>query len=388
MGVKVQQKKGTKDWYLVIHRNNQRKTKKIGSKAAAEAAKKEVEKALALEDLGIRSFEKPKAPLLRDYYEDFKQAVVRGLKPNTQAIYTNNFTKHILPVLGHLPLDRITRMDIEKFVTRLVDEPVTVERKKGYPKKINLARPTIRMILANLKTCLNHAVEHEVIPKNPATRLTKLYKHAPERTTEIQPLNEKEVCRFLTAVAQNSSKHYALFLCALHTGMRSGELAGLQWDDIHFEERYLFVRRQVVWNIEQTTKGNAMRRIDLSNALVQALLALKKQRREEYLKNGQNEIPKWVFCNEEGKPADMPNIKARHFKARLKDAKLRPIRFHDLRHTFATLLIQNGEPLAYVQNQLGHSTIKLTVDTYTHWMPGKNREAMDRLPSVGIAGIS
>jgi len=66
----------------------------------------------------------------------------------------------------------------------------------------------------------------------------------------------------------------------------------------------------------------------------------------------------------------------------LEKAGLKKIRFHDLRHTFATLLIQNGEPIAYVQEQLGHSSIKLTVDTYTYWMPGKNREAMDRLPAI------
>ena len=78
----------------------------------------------------------------------------------------------------------------------------------------------------------------------------------------------------------------------------------------------------------------------------------------------------------------MPNLKSRHFHPCLEKAGLRRIRFHDTRHTFATLLIQNGEPIAYVQKQLGHSSIKLTVDTYCHWMPGKNREAMDRLPTL------
>lgn len=78
----------------------------------------------------------------------------------------------------------------------------------------------------------------------------------------------------------------------------------------------------------------------------------------------------------------MYNLKARHFYPLLKKPGLPRIRFHDLRRTFATLLIQNGEPIACVQKQRGHSSIKLTVDTYTHWMPGKNREAMDKLPAL------
>ena len=81
-------------------------------------------------------------------------------------------------------------------------------------------------------------------------------------------------------------------------------------------------------------------------------------------------IPEWVFANREGNPADMANLKTRHFFKCLARAKLRRIRFHDLRHTYASLLIQNGESLAYVRDQLGHSTIKLTVDIYGHLVPG------------------
>ena len=162
--------------------------------------------------------------------------------------------------------------------------------------------------------------------------------------------------------------------------MRCGELAGLQWNDVDFNGKHLLVKRQVVWGRVQTTKGNNTSRIDLSTALLNALKTLKRKRQEEWLRKGENEIPKWVFCNRDGNPVDMPNFKTRHFYKCLGKAGLRKIRFHDLRHTFATLLLQNGEPIAYVKDQLGHSSIKLTVDTYCHWMPGKNREAMDRLP--------
>ena len=108
----------------------------------------------------------------------------------------------------------------------------------------------------------------------------------------------------------------------------------------------------------------------------------RRQRKETWLAKGNNEIPNWVLCNREGNPLDMHNVKNRHFYKFLGKAGLRRIRFHDLRHTFASLLIQNGESLAYVKDQLGHSSIKLTVDVYGHLVPGANRQAVNKLPSL------
>jgi integrase len=93
-----------------------------------------------------------------------------------------------------------------------------------------------------------------------------------------------------------------------------------------------------------------------------------------------------VFCNREGNPEEIHNLKNRYFFRCLTKAGLRHIRFHDLRHTFASLLIQNGESLAYVKDQLGHSSIKMTVDVYGHLVPGANRQAVNRLPSLRTAG--
>ena len=133
------------------------------------------------------------------------------------------------------------------------------------------------------------------------------------------------------------------------------------------------------------TKTNKIRRVDISDDLLVALHDLKKKRMEEWLAKGKNEVPEWVFCNQEGHPADMQNVKNRHFRKCLTKAGLRTIRFHDLRQTFASLLIQNGEPLAYVKEQLGHWSIKMTVDVYGHLVPGANRQAVNGLPSLRAA---
>jgi integrase len=115
---------------------------------------------------------------------------------------------------------------------------------------------------------------------------------------------------------------------------------------------------------------------------VEALQELKKARKEDWLAKGQNEMPEWVFCNFEGKLLDTNNLRNRALHKCLEAAELRTIRLHDLRHTFASLLIQNGESLAYVKDQMGHSSIKVTVDIYGHLVPGANRQAVNRLPTA------
>ena len=146
--------------------------------------------------------------------------------------------------------------------------------------------------------------------------------------------------------------------------------------------RYADPNGRIVRGKVTTTKTDRTRRVDLSDALLYALTELKKQRKEEWLAKGYNEIPLWVFCNLEGNPLDPFNLKYRHFQKCLEQCGLRRIRFHDLRHTFASLLIQNGEPLAYIKDQLGHSSIKMTVDVYGHLEPGALREAVNKLPSL------
>ena len=145
---------------------------------------------------------------------------------------------------------------------------------------------------------------------------------------------------------------------------------------------FQIVRRQFVRGLIQATKTDKIRRVDLSDDLLTTLKELQRQRREQWLAKGNSTIPDWVVCNRDGNLIDMHNIKNRHFYKSLEKAGLRRIRFHDLRHTFATLLLQNGESLAYVRDQLGHSSIRLTVDTYGHLVPGANRQAVNKLPSL------
>lgn len=117
----------------------------------------------------------------------------------------------------------------------------------------------------------------------------------------------------------------------------------------------------------------------MSKQLTETLKALLLERKKETLKNGWGELPPWVFLSETGTMLDGDNLRQRVHRGTLKKAGLRAVRLHDLRHAFASLLIQNGESLAYVKEQLGHHSIQITVDTYGHLVPGGNRQAVDRL---------
>jgi len=117
----------------------------------------------------------------------------------------------------------------------------------------------------------------------------------------------------------------------------------------------------------------------MSAQLTQTLRELRGARKTEALQRGWGRVPDWLFCTEDGGALDGDNLRHRVFYKVLEKAQLRRVRFHDLRHTFASLLIAQGASLAYVRDQLGHASIQLTVDTYGHLVPGANRQAVDRL---------
>lgn len=132
-----------------------------------------------------------------------------------------------------------------------------------------------------------------------------------------------------------------------------------------------------------TPKSGESRRVDLSRELTATLETLQFDRQFEAAARGWKEIPPWVFCNEKGQPLNQNRIRQKFFRL-LKGAGVRQVRFHDLRHSFASLLLQNGESPVYVKDQMGHSSIQVTVDLYGHLIPGGNKQAVDRLDTPAL----
>src|SRR5262249_51907994 len=152
----------------------------------------------------------------------------------------------------------------------------------------------------------------------------------------------------------------------------------LQWDDLNMAGRFIEVRRSLTHGAMTTPKSGESRRVDMSRELTETLTTLQIDRQLEAITRGWKEQPVCVFCDEQGRMFHH-NVVRKAFHALLKSAGVRRVRFHDLRHPFASLLLQNGESPVYVKEQMGHSSIQVTVDLYGHLIPGGNQQAVDRL---------
>ena len=182
---------------------------------------------------------------------------------------------------------------------------------------------------------------------------------------------------------------YPSFLTALRAGLRRGELIALKWGDIHFgtseadSNRYIFVQHNWVCGEFTTPKSKKPRRVDLSRQLRQTLMILRDQRLSEAFAEGRTTVAgDLVFPSQAGTPVKPDNIAVRYMQPALKRAGLQHFRFHDLRHTFGSLLIQDGASLAYVKEQMGHSSIQVTADIYGHLIPGADIKWIDRLDEI------
>jgi Site-specific recombinase XerD len=362
MGVKLKEKTPG-EWWIFINHNGKRKAKKIGrDKRLAQEVAKKIEAKLALGEFSLD--EKKAIPTFKEYTEFWLKGYVESsLKLSTLISYKSHLKKHIYPVFAIKQLDLITRPEIKDFIFQ--------KAKDKSPK-------TVKNLVNLLSGIFSHALEDELIKINPAIRLGKLLTKG-DTKAKINPLTRDEASILLKTTGKYYSKYYEFLLTALRTGLRLGELIGLQWGDIDFQGQFIEVRRSFVKGRITTPKNHHLRRVDMSNQLTTALLELRKQRKEETLRNGWREVPAWLFINDDGGPLDPDNFRKRVFNRILEKAGLRKIRIHDLRHTYASLLLQQGAKLTYVKEQMGHHSISVTVDIYGHLVPGADRAEVDKL---------
>lgn len=370
MGVRIRQKDGK--WYVFINHHGRRKAKCIGgSKKVAEEVKRTIEAKLILGDVGLLEEQPPPVPTLGDYAAKWLlQYAAPQCKESTYARYEGVVRNHVLPTFATTPLTAITRTAIKTLLVT---------------KRTTLAPSSVQKILIPLREMLNHAVEEGLLPSNPAARVGRFVskRHDPEH--EIDPLTREELTRFLATVQGDAAHYYPLFLCLARTGLRLGEALALQWGDLDWHGRFLTVRRSVVRGRITTPKNGKTRQVDMSRQLTTVLHDLMTQRQAEAILQGRGETAPWVFCAPHGGLLDKDNLRRRVFHRCVQHAGLRRIRIHDLRHTYASLLIQQGESLVYIKDQLGHHSIQVTVDIYGHLVPGGNQAAVDRLDEGSLA---
>lgn len=378
MGVQVKKLRGS--YYLVINHRGQRKTKKVGGTLnfAREVAR-EMEARLTRNELGIFKADSSDAPLFSEYADRWLHKRIEiSTKPATFAQYSQLMKTHILPHFGHKRVNAITREGVEDFIHALVSK-----KHAGEPL---YAQRTIGAIIGCMRSFYSYAVENKKASENPILKLGRLAKFGkPQR--EIESMTQRESELFLTAIASLFPERYPLFLTALCTGMRRGELLGLKWGDCAFGEdehdpnRYFLVTRQLSAHGFGTPKTqNSRRRVDMSKGLRSILIALRDERLMSAMMRDQDSIAdELLFLREDGEPLTPRTISTRFMQPACQHAGIRTFTPHALRHTFAVLMLQNGASLKYVSEQMGHSSIKITADVYGKLQPGANIDQIDRL---------
>ncbi len=367
MGVKVREKvKGSGEWWIYINHQGKRKAKKVGrsKKAALDVAKK-VEAKLVLGQVDLDDKPEKSKFTLKDCAEIWLNVTVPAIcKESTQTDYKSIVDNHILPVIGDEEVSAITRLQIKTLLLEKI--------------KDGLSPSTVSHIKSCISGMMNIAVDNGEIDTNPAHRLGKLFRKD-NTNNRINPYSKEELALLLQAFQKYRPEHLALVLLLARTGVRLGEAFGLQWGDVNFEERLICINRTYSCLRLGTPKNGKTRMIDMSKQLTQTLTELKKEREKEVENGRWKKLPAWIFVNNAGNPLDSNGWRKRVFYKVLEKANLRKIRIHDIRHSYASLLIQAGESLAYIRDQLGHHSISVTVDIYGHLEVGRNKIAVDGL---------
>ena len=271
--------------------------------------------------------------------------------------------RHVFPVLGEKPIDQIKRTDIRDLIL--------------HKRKAGLSSSMLCLIRDVISGPMGYAVEDEIIPGNPVSGILKRLQLEREKRITVEPMNEREVQAFLDVCSQHFREYWEFFLCAFRTGMRLGELLGLKWGDIDWHGKFIRVERSYKrGNIDKTKTGKA-RRVDMSDQLEATLRELLTARKREVVRTG-SPTPLTFIFQRNGNPIEQNHIR-RIFKRVLTKAGIREMRIHDIRHTYASLLLSQGESPVYVKEQLGHQSIQITVDIYGHLIPSSNRGAVNRL---------
>jgi len=322
--------------------------------------------------------EKNKPITFGEYAERWMRGHVEAnLKPSSARGYRTLLDNNILPVFGHRALTEITREDIKALAFSCLEggRKHPVKQKDG-SKDATLSPRTVGYVMRTISAIFNHGIEDGIVVANPALRPGRFIKTG-SRRGKVDILSPDEGDKVLLTAEKHFLRFYPLLLTAMRTGMRQGELLALEWGDIDWSGNFIEIRRSNWKGIIGTTKAGKSRRVDMSDRLKDALHQHRARMAAEALKAGRAVSP-LIFTTTEGTAHDGANLR-KAFAAILRKAGLRKVRFHDLRHSFASWLIANKESLAYVRDQLGHSSIQITVDLYGHLVPGANREAVNRL---------
>lgn len=314
-------------------------------------------------------------PLLTDrqtvgqYLETWHLTMKARLATSSHRRYGNYIRLHIIPEIGHIPLAKLTAQQLQLLYARRM--------------QAGLSGNSVERLHAMLKSALKEALLLNLIQRNVAD----LVKPPRLQHYEMRPLNPTQVRQLVEAI--KGDRFEAFYILALTTGMRRGELLALRWQDIDMARRCLSVRQGLRedhnrWVIRETKTKYSRRTIGLTDGAITALHRHWDRQQKERLWSGfhYDEALDLVFTNTVGKIQDPNDITKLWFKRLLKQANLPNIRFHDIRHTCATLLLAAGVSVKVVSEMLGHSDIAITLRVYAHVMPHMQQAAVSAMENL------
>jgi integrase len=316
----------------------------FGSQKAAREWEAKLKNAARMGEL-LRDDHEHERPTFSEFAKEWTDTYVKANnKPSEQATKESFLRVHLKPFFGAQRLMDITVRDIERYKALKVADKLS-------PKTVNLHLTTLRKLFQ----C---AVDWGIVENNPVARVAKLK----DRKDKWSFLNFEEADKFMAAVPRHWKP---LFLCALRTGMRQGEILGLRWQDVDFSRRMLRVENSLYKDKLLPTKSYGRRDIRMSTDLLEALLPLRN--------NGSD----YVFPAQDGGPLHRKTLN-RPLASANKGLATKSIRFHDLRHTAASHMVMAGVPIKIVQEILGHSSLQMVL-RYAHVTPEARGEAVDLL---------
>lgn len=307
-----------------------------------------------------------------------------NVKPSTQSLYEGYYRVHIKESeLSNVRIKDICASDIQRYYKSLIKKGVSPNTVRSINK---LVAPCIRYAYNNDMIIKDFTGAIELPQENEQTKLNKAEK--------IKPFTLEEQKKFIAEIKDHELE--MLFVTALNSGLRQGELFALTWKDIDFDECYININKTIVYIAEVSEEGreklerviqtpktkNSIRKVSIPTFLVDKLTEYKENQAKNKLKSSKRyEENNLVFCNRYGKYLDSSSVR-RKFKKVLIDSNINERKFHDLRHTYATRLFELGETPKMVQMLLGHSNISITLDTYTHVLYNMKEKAASKLDQL------
>lgn len=382
-------KRGDNTWLIRIFTGRDAKGKRCYFNKTIHGTKKEADKFLRAklreQDLGV--FVEPAAVSVNEYLDKWLHAAARPrLRERTFGDYKQLLKRYVRPSLGEKRLCDLRPLDIQSLYTYMAAPKLKKDEvpQQGVIYGLGLSARSIRYTHAILSSALKQAIKWHMLAVNPcaAVELPRMMRR------EMQAFSPEDAGAFLKSAADD--EHGIIFAFALATGMRPEEYLALKWSDVNLEQGRATVQRTLVfrkgggWYFGEPKTSRSRRTVPLPASIVRALAAHRREQMEARLKAGASyQNHDLVFATVEGTPHNLRNLTLRHFQKILTRAKLSTkFRVYDLRHSCATLLLVAGENPKIVSERLGHASIVLTLDTYSHVLPTMQEAASQKLERI------